>query len=309
MKHIKCNLCEKDDGEKILSGRDRWATNDPTIFDLVRCRNCALVYIDPQPTEEELTKFYPVNYSPYNAEYQIFHYGYLLNFFKKLKRAIRPRKLAVIDTKPHAIDQEVAPKRVLDFGCGSGRFLKLLEDKHPDWTLYGFDIATNRQIEKMNSRIKIYRGQIQYILDNLAPQSLDIIYLNNSLEHLNDPTKTLRLLIPLLKHGGEISIEVPNIDSIKFKIFGKHFSSLDIPRHLYMFSPITLGALLQKNDLVIQKTLLGGSPKGLLRSFYFFLHIERQSFNPLLFRLASLIIKLTGNRLNDDVITMTATKN
>lgn len=248
MKHIKCNLCEKDDGEKILSGRDRWATNDPTIFDLVRCRNCALVYIDPQPTEEELTKFYPVNYSPYNAEYQIFHYGYLLNFFKKLKRAIRPRKLAVIDTKPHAIDQEVAPKRVLDFGCGSGRFLKLLEDKHPDWTLYGFDIATNRQIEKMNSRIKIYRGQIQYILDNLAPQSLDIIYLNNSLEHLNDPTKTLRLLIPLLKHGGEISIEVPNIDSIKFKIFGKHFSSLDIPRHLYMFSPITLGALLQKND-------------------------------------------------------------
>lgn len=307
MKHIKCNLCGADNAEKLLSGRDRWMTNDPTVFKLVRCRNCSLVYINPQPTEEELVKFYPTDYSPYSLEYQTFHYSYPLNFLRKIRRMIWPMKPAALNTMPSFIDQD-QPKKVLDFGCGGGRFLKLLEKQHPDWDLYGFDIATNRQIEQLTDRIKIYRGQMQVLLDDLTLQSLDIIYLNNSLEHLNDPDQTLRLLIPFLKHGGELFVEVPNIDSIKFKIFGKHFSSLDIPRHLYMFSPQTLRALLQKNGLTIQKTSLSGSSKSLIRSLYFLLRIRTQRLNPLLFRIANLITKLTSNKLNDDVITITTTK-
>lgn len=307
MKYVKCNLCGANNTEKILSGRDRWITYDPTTFDLVRCLNCALVYINPQPAEEELAKFYPTDYSPYKAEHQVFNYGYPMRFLRKLKRMLGSNKPATRNSTPRPIDPEPS-KRVLDFGCGSGRFLKLLEEEHPNWALYGFDISTNQRIEQLTGRIKIYRGQMQDFIINLTPQSFDIIYLNNSLEHLNDPSQTLRLLIPLLKYGGELIVEVPNINSIKFKIFGKNFSSLDIPRHLYMFNPETLRALLQKNSLTIQQTLFGGSPKSLVRSLYFFLRIRIERLSPLLFYLADITTRLTGNKLNDDVIIMTATR-
>ncbi len=308
MKHVICNLCGKDDAEDILSGSDRWITRYPTIFNLVRCRNCSLYYINPQPTMEELAKFYPTDYAPYSTGYQSLHYGFLLNLLRRIKQKIMPTRHIAITTMSPAIDKE-SPKKILDFGCGGGYFLRSLGKQHPSWTLYGFDISTNPLTEKLSDHIKVYRGQAQNLLNYFTKKDLDIIYLNNSLEHLNDPTQIMRLLTTLLNDNGEFIIEVPNIDSIKFKVFGKNFSSLDIPRHLYMFNPKTLRMLLEKNGFTVRKISISGSPKSLLRSFYFFLHLDKRRFNPLLFRIASLTTKLTGNKLNDDVITITAVKN
>ena len=64
----------------------------------------------------------------------------------------------------------------------------------------------------------------------------DAIIFNNVLEHLPDPIKTLRAAKQILKNQGLIFMEVPNIASLQFKIFGKSWYHLAIPGHLFHFS-------------------------------------------------------------------------
>ena len=60
MELVSCNLCHSRDSDMIYSIRDN--TLDQNVFKIVRCRDCGLSYLNPQPTQEELTKYYPKDY-------------------------------------------------------------------------------------------------------------------------------------------------------------------------------------------------------------------------------------------------------
>lgn len=81
--------------------------------------------------------------------------------------------------------------------------------------------------------IEGYCGRLEEIEFSHA---YDAIILNNVLEHIPDPIKTLRAAKQLLKTQGLIFIEVPNIGSLQFKIFGKSWYHLAIPGHLFHYS-------------------------------------------------------------------------
>ncbi len=103
MKHISCVLCGKDETKKIADGYDRYVGVDKTLFDLVKCTSCGLVYINPQPTPQELAKYYPLNYPPFI------------------------KKEGAINKTSH----DTSIKTVLDFGCGSGLNLLSIREKYP----------------------------------------------------------------------------------------------------------------------------------------------------------------------------------
>ena len=256
---MKCNLCGSEKNKFILKSKDRNHKTSAKYFRLVKCKICGLVFIDPPPTEKEITNSYPRNYLPHLEE-----------------KAIGKHEEPIT-----RVDSGV--KRFLDFGCGSGKLLDYQKSKHPNWAFYGLEINANACEIAQKKGFNVFCGALEK-----APYEknfFDLIIARHVLEHMPDPRNTLSRLYDLLKPGGEISITLPNISGLSIKLFKSYAFQLELPRHLYHFSPKTLEAMLRKENFEIQKVKFDGSPKVLARSIGFLL--GRSWINP-----PSLLMKL-----------------
>ena len=68
----------------------------------------------------------------------------------------------------------------------------------------------------------------------------DVITLNHVIEHVHEPIKVLKLCHELLKPGGQLWLETPNIDSFGYARFKKNWRGLETPRHLILFNRSSL---------------------------------------------------------------------
>ncbi|MDA9964327.1 class I SAM-dependent methyltransferase [Gammaproteobacteria bacterium] len=97
----------------------------------------------------------------------------------------------------------VAGKRVADFGCGSGDFLKLVQPYCKE--IVGVELQQNYIDELISLGIPSSNS-----IDAIKDSSLDIIVSFHVLEHLPNPLDTLLELIEKVASGGQILIEVPH---------------------------------------------------------------------------------------------------
>ncbi len=129
---------------------------------------------------------------------------------------------------------------LLDLGCSSGGFLQAM--KGPAWKLYGIEMSevVAREAE-FATGAQIFVGDI---LDApYAPGSFDLITCFHVFEHLYQPQAVLRKVVEWLKPGGIFDVIVPNIDSAGAKVFGSYWYALELPRHLYHYSPKSLTSM------------------------------------------------------------------
>tara|TARA_B100000212_G_scaffold342211_1_gene328236 strand:- start:3147 stop:3890 length:744 start_codon:yes stop_codon:yes gene_type:complete len=123
---------------------------------------------------------------------------------------------------------------VLDFGCGQGLLLKLLENYNYD--LYGYDFS--KELVEIASQITnkstIYN---ELPLD----KKYDVIILSEVLEHLQDPLSILKVIKDKLNDNGYLIITVPNADRFNLGYFlhDKH-QFQPIYDVMYTFSEISL---------------------------------------------------------------------
>ena len=80
----------------------------------------------------------------------------------------------------------------------------------------------------------------------------DLVRMWNTLEHVHDPSTYLKKVYNILKPGGIVLIQLPNLRSCAFFIFGKRWSALDVPRHLYHFNKRTLKEMVEKQGFKTQ---------------------------------------------------------
>jgi predicted SAM-dependent methyltransferase len=66
------------------------------------------------------------------------------------------------------------------------------------------------------------------------------------LEHLPDPIGTLTEIRRILRPSGLLLIAVPNIGGLIARICKEHWLGVDVPRHLFHFSPETLKIALSR---------------------------------------------------------------
>jgi hypothetical protein len=71
-----------------------------------------------------------------------------------------------------------------------------------------------------------------------------VVTLWDVLEHLRDPMAELAEIHRLLDDEGLLVIEIPNTRSLDAALFGAYWIGLDMPRHLYLFAPEILEAML-----------------------------------------------------------------
>jgi SAM-dependent methyltransferase len=101
-------------------------------------------------------------------------------------------------------------------------------------------------------------ADVQNRLASIPPESFDRITMWQVLEHAQDPARVLAQVERVLRPGGHVVIEVPNYTSVWTRLFGRFWFPLELPFHLYQFSPATLLNMLRNAKLEVKE--LTGEP-------------------------------------------------
>lgn len=137
-----------------------------------------------------------------------------------------------------------AGSKVLDIGCGRGAMLRALIDLGHE--AHGVEIAAEAASgADPRAQITIAPELSQAGYDD---DTFDAVILWHVLEHLPHPEQTLAEIRRSLRPGGRLILAVPNFGSLQSRRTANNWFHLDLPRHLYHFTPDTLQRLLTCND-------------------------------------------------------------
>lgn len=236
---VPCPLCGGTESEVLYPEcSDHWM-HVPGSFPVVRCTGCSLVRTDPRPAPEELGRFYPPGYDPIGPRGPENPLG-----GSALTRL--GRKIAGLPFRlrwgPSPLTR-MKPGKVIDVGGGDGSRLAYLRDLGWDITL----MEPRAEVAASSAAalgLPDDRVVVAYAEQAELPQgSFDLVVMDHVVEHLLQPDEVLSAIAGWLKPGGALFITCPNFGSVERRPFGQYWPGLDVPRHLFHFTPETLGAL------------------------------------------------------------------
>lgn len=229
-----CSFCGGKDLDALFLARE--FDSGKESFWLVRCRQCKLVRTQPALTEQELKQYYSLPYygsdkakffGPAEKVTRFFNYLRARTILSHLREDIEPRTST--------------PPRILDIGCGRGNLLMSL--KRLGCECHGVE-RNEFPIDDLPRGIEFHTGKLSDIA--FDGDSFDAIIIWHVLEHADDPVLQIGEASRILRPGGFLAIAVPNFGSFQAKFFKKDWFHLDLPRHIYHFTPGTLTAILKK---------------------------------------------------------------
>jgi ubiquinone/menaquinone biosynthesis C-methylase UbiE len=98
---------------------------------------------------------------------------------------------------------DLTKKRVLDAGCGKGRFARILHDRYPSAQIHALDLA-EAMLRFVPAGIAPCAGSLTSL--PFANRSFDCAYATESLEHAVDIETAIAELCLVVKPGGRIVI-------------------------------------------------------------------------------------------------------
>ena len=212
-----CPVCGQAGGQVWLLGPDRFHGRRED-YTLVGCPACSLVWLSnpPEPSEMHL------------------HYT---DAYDRLISAAGDNPDRRWKERKHDLARYKQSGTLLDLGCSSGSFLESVGNK--SWKLYGIEMsADSARRAKLRTGADIFVGHIQ---DAPFPRgSFDAITCFDVLEHLYEPRQVMARVAEWLKPDGVFYVQVPNIESAEARVFGTYWQGLELPRHLYHYSPASL---------------------------------------------------------------------
>lgn len=223
LKNNNCPLCGHE-GFKVILSQTRSGR-------IVRCQNCGFYYTNSLNKERVIvSKDNSAAYDDVSREY----------YLTKLKEKI-------VNANLHLNDIEEYTKikgRLLDIGAYLGIFIQ--EAQKRGWQAQG--------IEPVREAAKFAQEKFSLPVENVSLEefnsldgSFDLITMYQVIEHLADPVASIEKVNKLLKPGGLLVIETPNIDNNWFKIFKSKWRNF-IPEHFQFFDKRTLKFLLGQHN-------------------------------------------------------------
>ena len=215
---IKCIVCQSRNEKNFFTVGS---------FEIARCGDCGLVRT-ANPRKFDYQSYHR------DEDYQKFASLFKNFFLKRYKIICKFKK---------------EPGKVLEIGASTGTFLEIFQEK--GWQVWGVEPSISGEIAQKKD-IKILRSTFEKA--KLPQNFFDVIILNHTLEHLENPVLVLQKAKKLLKKNGVVLVDVPNFGSLSAKIRGKRWPYLTPEEHLFHFTPGTLKKVFKKAGLGVIHT-------------------------------------------------------
>jgi SAM-dependent methyltransferase len=220
----------------VIACRDHLVTGE--TFDVVECGGCGLRMTAPQPDARSIGRYYESEaYLPMvNAGR-----GAIAITYRAVRRlTVRLRLRLVTRHAPRSRG------RLLDVGCGTGEFPA--RARAAGWDVVGVEPSAHAAAQAERHGLEIRRtADLAAVVDG----PFDAITLWHALEHMHDPGAQLAHVRRLLASDGCVVVAVPNHDSVDAGAYGASWWAWDVPRHLWHFTPATLGRLLASQGFAV----------------------------------------------------------
>ena len=291
---MKCKICGNVESNKSIKVREMmFGYRD--CFDYQECGNCGVLQLINIP--QNIDKYYPSSYNPYQDSYGLISKITIYLFYKVYNYIVFNKSLLIGKTllkldsddniffttiqigtlmklllKSRDFDKDSS---ILDVGCGSGQFLRILE-KMGFKNLHGIDVFTNKN---NGTKIKITESTLESYDTELK---FDLIFLKDSFEHMDNQLKNLNHLKTLLNgENAKIIISIPIKNDI-YEIYGSNWYDIDAPRHFYIHTLKSFKILLNDSGFEIEKIIYDSNFISYVRSEEYKNNIsgnDKQSYN------------------------------
>lgn len=236
VEEVPCNLCGSSDLDVIYGPRQdlekdddlarkfRASGDELLTHPLVRCRHCQLLFVSPRVEAAAMLDGYAQGADP--------------DYVSQMPSRERTfaRTLARIN--------RLAPARgrLLDIGTAAGAFLKAARDA--GWTPVG--VEPNGWLAdwgRTQYGVTIHTGSLEDLAE--PPSSFDVVSLWDVIEHTPDPMRVLARVHELVRPGGLLIVNYPDIGSWLARAMGRRWPFLSSV-HLYYFTRETIRAALDR---------------------------------------------------------------
>jgi len=190
-------------------------------FNIVRCTECGMVYVNPRLTLEELEDFYETHYHEYldTLSFDVERKKGAINWIRKYQKT----------------------GRLLDVGCSVGA---MLEAARPYFETSGIEVASWALEEAQRRGFNVLKGALEDA--NFEREMFAVITFTEVIEHIHNPVKFLNEVNRILRPGGIIYLTTGNIEGWRARRDGKKWYYLNPQFHLSYFSPATIREILRR---------------------------------------------------------------
>ena len=226
LRDIKCCVCNNNDINSISL---KYRKED---FIVVQCNKCSFIFV-PQYFSKK------ISYEDYKDE-KVLEQVRKGNNWLKIQRHLLRFKL-IKRYKPNG--------NLFDLGTGWGHFL--YTGKQLGYEVSGIEVS-DTAYEYATNELKLPVEHINFFNMEINKQAYDLITMWDVLEHIPDADEVVRRCNLMLKDGGYVILQVPQIDSFFAKRLKENWHMISYG-HVNYFSKDTIRKLFERHGFEVKK--------------------------------------------------------
>lgn len=241
LKSKACDLCGANECEFVLATQ---RLDGP----LVRCRSCGLYYVI-LPEKKR-----PQGQAPGASELATAEMDRLAERARELslvepevEQSEQPWRELMAQERLNGLKRFVSSGRLLEVGCSTG---EMLVSASSSFEVLGVEADANSSRFVIERGLQCFNGALSDA--GFPDQQFDVAALYHVIEHFPSPRAEMLELHRVIKPGGWLVIETPNIANFWFRLLGARWRQF-IPDHLYFFSPQTLTRLCEETEFEVRE--------------------------------------------------------
>ncbi len=310
---VRCPVCG-DTSRYDFSGRDLMFDRHQR-FDYQRCDDCGTVFQHPMPDMATIATFYPTSYRVYDEQARTGRTGVLRRAILRRTRGYRHLPVSwpagllaagVAPFRPSNTPEFVPGGRLLDVGCGNGRYLSTMRSL--GWQVQGVELSDEGVRVCRLADLPVHHGDLASA--SFPDAAFDLVTVRHVIEHIPTPHAFMQELARVLKPGGLLVVETPNVEALGRDWFGANWYANDVPRHLILFSPRSLMLLAGRYGLTTAQVEMETSQKIVLNSIDYAVGNHGRPSRKIAWRrlLARLYVKAARRRGSGDILRISMRK-